>query len=161
MRIKKLMLSIEHLLSARHCAGHLVPTVTPYCVPQCQIRVPLSLCLHSLFPSATGSKISFLLFLSNPGAGSEFIERAPISLGAGLSLYDATFLFSESEPKDLAGENLNQIGEHQHSSSPPPLTAHLCHGVREIGSPGEQLQSPFQSQFPAELCVTLLATFQK
>lgn len=40
-------------------------------------------------------------------------------------------------------------------------TLHLCHQVREIGSPGEQLQSCFQSQFPAELCVTLLATFQK
>lgn len=37
----------------------------------------------------------------------------------------------------------------------------LCHQVREIVSPGEQLQSRLQSQFPAELCVTLLATFQK
>lgn len=136
-------------------------TVTPCCVPECQVRAPLSLFLHGFFPSATGSKISFLLFLSSYGANSEFIERAPISLGACLSLYDATFLFSESEPKDLAGENLNQIGEHQHSSSPPPLAPHLCHWVREICSPGEQLQSPFQSQFPAELCVTLLATFQK
>lgn len=53
-------------------------------------------------PSATGSKIVLLSFMSSPGSCSEFVQRAPVSLG--VLDFIVLYFCSVSQPKDLVGE---------------------------------------------------------
>lgn len=53
-------------------------------------------------PSATGSKIVLPSFMSSPGSCSEFVQRAPVSLG--VLDFIVLYFCSVNQPKDLVGE---------------------------------------------------------
>lgn len=80
-------------------------------------------------------------------AGSELIERAPISLGTCLSLYDATCLFSESEPKELAGENLNQLVSISTLHPPHRLLHTFATGSEKSAVSGSNYKAPSRANF--------------
>lgn len=95
-------------------------------------------------------------FLSSPGPLSvrRKSPRSPQGLIPTLLCYLSV---QRGEPEGQAGENVNRLGRVGH----PRLGTRTSATGSGIGGPGEPLQSPFQSQFPAELCAPLSATFGK
>lgn len=108
-----------------------------------------------LFPSAAPeSEISFLPFSVRSWSLLGTHRKGPRSPRGWWQTFIIPHFCSVSRSqRTRLVENVNQIGASRQSGLPHRWARHLCHGVGEISSPGERLQSRFQSQFPAELCV--------